>query len=118
MTHDEMSDFIQNDLIPKVIKTRDQAQKEYAEADNVFANFENVARFIGGDRDEAIMTYLIKHIQGLGSYTCKGVVAQREGVEGRIIDSIVYLFLLAASLEDKQRDLDSHYSSANDEIAF
>lgn len=118
MTHEEMSKFIKEDLMPKVIATRDQAQTEYAEVDNVFANFENVAAFLGSTRDEAIMTYLIKHIQGLGSYTCKGVVAQREGVEGRIIDSIVYLLLLAASLEDRQRDLDQHYSSPDDEIAF
>ena len=104
MTHDQMSNYVKDYLIPKVLKTRDQAQKEYAEVDNVFANFENAANFTGGTRDEAIMTYLIKHIQGLGSYTCKGVTAQREGGEGRIIDAIVYLLLLGASLEDQQRD--------------
>jgi len=113
MTHKEMSNYIEKVLMPKVIKTRDKAQLEYAEEDNVFANFENVARFLGGTRDTAIMTYLIKHIQGLGSFTCKGVTAQRESVEGRIIDSIVYLLLLSASLEDTKRNKkdDYEYSS-------
>tara|TARA_R100000808_G_C2135347_1_gene143756 strand:- start:851 stop:1042 length:192 start_codon:yes stop_codon:yes gene_type:complete len=39
------------------------------------------------------MVYLLKHIDGINAYI-DGHKSQREGVEGRIIDTIVYLFLL------------------------
>ena len=115
MNHSEMTNYIDKVLIPKLKETRDQAQEEYAEPDNVFANFENVARFVGDTRDKAIMTYMIKHIQGLGSYTCKGVVAQREGVEGRIVDAIIYLMLLSASIYDNKNKKKEYYKDEHKE---
>ena len=78
------------------MKTRDAGQKEYAQdVDNVFANFERIAMSIDVDRERVLMTYLLKHIDGISAYV-KGHKSQREDVTGRITDAIVYLMLLWA----------------------
>tara|TARA_R110002020_G_scaffold443766_1_gene655059 strand:- start:42938 stop:43297 length:360 start_codon:yes stop_codon:yes gene_type:complete len=98
-------------FINEVTKTRDAGQKEYAhDKDNVFANFERVAESLDISREKALMTYLLKHIDGIKAYV-KGHTSQRESVKGRITDAIVYLLLLWAMVEEneyvlqhKQRD--------------
>ena len=91
-----MEKLIQTEILPKVLKTRDAGQKEYAQdVDNVFANFERIAMSIDVDRERVLMTYLLKHIDGISAYV-KGHKSQREDVTGRITDAIVYLMLLWA----------------------
>jgi len=88
-----------------VLKVRDEGQKEYARSsNNVFANFERVADHIGITREQALLTYLMKHIDGITAYI-NGHKSQRENVYGRIIDSIVYLLLLRGMCteEDKKQ---------------
>ena len=78
------------------MRTRDAGQKEYAQnEDNVFANFERGARALDISREKVLMTYLLKHIDGISAYV-KGHKSQREDVRGRITDAIVYLMLLWA----------------------
>ena len=87
-------------LVEQVTSTRDKGQKEYAhDVENVFANFERVAKSLDISREKALMTYLLKHIDGINAYV-KGYQSQREDVRGRITDSIVYLFLLWAMVEE------------------
>ena len=94
-----MEKLIKGQILPKVMKTRDAGQKEYAQdEDNVFANFERIAMAIDVDRERVLMTYLLKHIDGISAYT-KGHRSQREDVTGRITDAIVYLMLLWAMVE-------------------
>ena len=94
-----MEKLIKEQILPKVMKTRDAGQKEYAQdVDNVFANFERIAMCIDVDRERVLMTYLLKHIDGISAYT-KGHKSQREDVTGRITDAIVYLMLLWAMVE-------------------
>ena len=89
-----MEKLIQKEILPQVLKTRDAGQKEYAQdEDNVFANFERIAMAIDVDRERVLMTYLLKHIDGISAYV-KGHKSQREDVRGRITDAIVYLMLL------------------------
>tara|TARA_R100000152_G_C6781753_1_gene217039 strand:+ start:4322 stop:4576 length:255 start_codon:yes stop_codon:yes gene_type:complete len=84
------------------MRTRDAGQKEYAhDSDNVFANFERVAASLDITREKVLMTYLLKHIDGISAYT-KGHKSQREDVTGRITDAIVYLMLLWAMSEEEQ----------------
>ena len=84
------------------MRTRDAGQKEYAQnEDNVFANFERGARALDISREKVLMTYLLKHIDGISAYV-KGHKSQREDVRGRITDAIVYLMLLWAMKEEKQ----------------
>ena len=90
------------DIMMEVKKTRDEGQKEYAHSiDNVFANFERVAESLDISREKALMTYLLKHIDGIKAYI-KGHESQRESVTGRITDAIVYLFLLWAMVEENE----------------
>ena len=44
------------------------------------------------------MVYLLKHIDGIAAHI-DGHEAQREPIEGRIIDAVVYLFLLWGMLD-------------------
>mgnify|MGYP003135559796 CR=1 FL=1 len=83
-------------IISEIKSTRDEGQKEYARTDdNIFANFERVADCLKIDREKVLMVYLLKHIDGIGSYV-DGHKSQREDVTGRIKDAIVYLLLLWA----------------------
>ena len=96
-----MEKLIKEQILPKVMKTRDAGQKEYAQdVDNVFANFERIAMCIDVDRVRVLMTYLLKHIDGISAYT-KGHKSQREDVTGRITDAIVYLMLLWAMVVEE-----------------
>ena len=80
----------------RVLKIRDAGQQEYAHDEkNVFANFERVGNLLDVNREKVLMTYLLKHIDGIAAYT-KGLKSQREDVRGRITDAIVYLCLLWA----------------------
>tara|TARA_R110002020_G_scaffold37051_7_gene111688 strand:- start:479 stop:754 length:276 start_codon:yes stop_codon:yes gene_type:complete len=88
-------------LLEKVLQTRDDGQKEYAhDIDNVFANFDRVANTLNIPREKVLMTYLLKHIDGIVSYI-EGHKSQREDVSGRIVDAIVYLGLLHGMIKDK-----------------
>ena len=94
-----MQKLVKTEILPKVLQTRDAGQKEYAQdEDNVFANFERIALAIDVDRERVLMTYLLKHIDGISAYT-KGHRSQREDVTGRITDAIVYLMLLWAMVK-------------------
>ena len=82
------------DIMMKVKKTRDEGQKEYAHTEeNVFANFERVAESLDISREQSLMVYLMKHIDGINAWV-KWHRSQREDVTGRIKDAIVYLCLL------------------------
>ena len=75
---------------------REAGQKEYArKSDNAFANFERVGKNLELSRENVLLVYLLKHIDGISAYV-KGHKSQRENVRGRITDAIVYLMLLWA----------------------
>jgi len=76
-------DKIFRGMIKEVKSTRDSGQKEYAHTeDNVFANFERVAEGLNISREQALMVYLMKHIDGINAWI-KGHKSQREDVSGR-----------------------------------
>ena len=85
------------------MRTRDAGQKEYAQSeDNVFANFERIAKSVDTDRKKVLMVYLLKHIDGITSFV-NGHHSQREDVRGRITDAIVYLCLLWGMINDNDK---------------
>ena len=95
--HDLM-DFI----FGEVARIRNAGQKAYArDLDNVFAKFERVASFIGETREKALLTYMIKHVDGLCAYA-DGHNSQREDVRGRLTDIIVYCILFWGMVEDNK----------------
>ena len=81
---------------------RDEGQKEYARtSDDVFANFNRISSYTGVPSDKVIMTYLMKHLDGINAYL-NGHKSQREDVRGRITDIIVYLCLLWGMVEEDE----------------
>ena len=103
MTQAHMHKFM-DQIWSKVTKTRDSGQKEYAHTDkNDFANFDRVANLLSVNREKILMTYLLKHIDGIAAYA-NGHKSQREDITGRITDAIVYLCLLWAMVEEGSED--------------
>lgn len=98
------------DIMDRVFKEcqtlRQAGQAEYARANqNALANFERVAQHLGITREQVLFTYFFKHVDGITAYI-NGHKSQREGVEGRINDCIVYLCLLRAMVEDGKMQAD------------
>ena len=81
---------------------RAAGQKEYARKNNnAFANFERVGENLDIQREEVLLVYLLKHIDGICSFV-KGHKSQREDVRGRLTDAIVYLCLLWCMINDEE----------------
>jgi len=98
MKHTEMLSLI-NAIFEQVEIIHTEGQKEYAmDEDNVFANFDRIANQINMDREIVLWVYLMKHIDGIASYL-KGHRSQREEVQGRLTDAIVYLCILWGMIE-------------------
>ena len=98
MTKDQYNEFFTR-IINEIKDTRDKGQKEYAHDEaNVFANFERTARQLDTSRDKVLMTFLMKHIDGIVAHV-NGHTSQREDIRGRMKDAIVYLTLLWAMAE-------------------
>lgn len=94
-------DQLIKEVFEEIVITRDAGQKEYAHStNNVFANFERVAQATDVSKEKVLLVYLLKHIDGIAAYV-KGHESQRESVNGRIVDAIVYLFLLRGMVHDK-----------------
>jgi hypothetical protein len=80
---------------------RAAGQAEYAHRDeNAFANFDRVAERMGLKREQALLVFLEKHMDGIHAYV-KGHKSQRESVKGRINDAIVYLTILRGMVEEE-----------------
>jgi len=100
---------VMDSIWKRVLKTRDAGQEEYAHDEkNVFANFERVGNLLHVNKEKVLMTYLLKHIDGIAAYA-NGLKSQREDVRGRITDAIVYLCLLWAMVDH------SEYKGRDDE---
>ena len=79
---------------------RAAGQKEYArKSSNAFANFERIGDNLKISREEVLLVYLLKHIDGICSYA-NGHKSQREDIRGRITDAIVYLCLFWGMVEE------------------
>ena len=85
-------------------ESRLSGQKEYAaDQENVFANFDRIAKQLKLDKKVVLWVYLMKHVDGVASYI-KGHHSQREDVRGRMTDIIVYLSLLWGMIEEESAE--------------
>lgn len=92
----EMKTFIE-DFFGRIRRVREAGQAEYAHtSENVFGNFDRIAAALGLTREAVMMTYALKHVDGIVAHV-RGHRSQREDVSGRIEDLVMYLLLLAAS---------------------
>lgn len=99
MTRKEMQATM-NKVFKECEALRGHGQKEYAHADdNAFANFERVGEYLQLPREKVLMTYLLKHQDGITAHL-NGHISQREPVKGRINDMIVYLCLLRGMIDE------------------
>ena len=99
MNQSDMSKVMDR-ILKEVATMRDAGQAEYAhDNDDVFANFNRVSNLLEVDRKKVLMTYMLKHVDGIAAYV-KGHESQRENVTGRITDCIVYLMLLWGMIEE------------------
>ncbi|RME04183.1 MAG: hypothetical protein D6812_04480 [Deltaproteobacteria bacterium] len=90
-----------DDFLDQCKATLRKARKEYArEVADVFANFSRVGDWLGESKERVLMVYLLKHLDGILAHI-DGHKAQREGVEGRIMDAINYLLLLGGMLREE-----------------
>ena len=117
MTKTEFDDFFSK-VLEELKATREAGQKEYAhgEVDNVFNNFIRVSNDTGVTKEQVLYVYLAKHIDGIKAHL-KGHQSQREPVQGRIKDCIVYLMLLWGMVEEEIADTQpqSSYRNMTDE---
>jgi hypothetical protein len=98
MTREEMA-AVFHDRFDKIMELREAGQKEYAHTeDNALNNFDGVAELLGFEPEQVLMVYALKHVYGIAAWS-KGLKSQRESVEGRIDDLIVYMFLLHGMIE-------------------
>lgn len=91
---------------------RKAGQKEYAGGDNAFGNFERLASRLLISKEKVLLVYLSKHLDGIDAYV-NGHVSQREGVEGRINDAIVYLCLLRGMVEENKSASNNYVKTTN-----
>jgi hypothetical protein len=102
MTKNQFDKFMDDVIIPQIKDTRDKGQKEYAQdLLNVFANFRRTGARVGISPEQSLSNFLLKHIDGICAHV-KGYESQREPVQGRIKDAMVYLALLWAMVEKKK----------------
>ena len=106
--------LMKEEILPAITNTREEGQKEYAhDLENVFANFERVSGTLSIKREKVLMTYFLKHIDGIMAHI-NGHESQRESVYGRLTDAIVYLTLLWGMFRDEETksrskiDMDVH----------
>lgn len=89
-------------VIKEIQYLRSAGQKEYAGGENAFGNFERLSDQLQLNRKKVLWVYLMKHIDGVVSYL-NGHISQREPVERRINDIIVYLILLRGMIQEDQQ---------------
>lgn len=103
MTSDELQ-LTFADVMKECQDLLEDGQKEYAHnSKNVFANFERVAERLHLTREQVLMVYAEKHLDGIHSYI-QGHKSQRESVRGRINDAINYLILLRGMVDGSEAE--------------
>lgn len=103
MTHEEFDGY-QNVLLCKVINMGATKGKEYANSESRFANFDRTAAELGLTNIRVAWVHIKKHLDGIASY-CRTEQLFSEPIEGRIVDAIVYLTLIAGMIAEKDRTL-------------
>lgn len=89
-------------LLELVIAMKDTKGKEYAHSENRFANFDRLAEGLGLLNVTIAWVYCKKHIDSIESYIKDHKVYSTEPVEGRIVDAITYLTLIAGMIKEEQ----------------
>ncbi len=98
----EVFDRYHDELLAKVKGMRDTKGKEYANSEDRFANFNRIAQRQGITRLQVASVYLTKHLDGIESFVKNGRTYSDERIEGRIVDAITYLSLIAGMIREDE----------------
>lgn len=100
MTREEMRAFMEETIFPELMQVRKDGQREYAGGIDAFGNFNRLSQELDVDRKKILWVYAMKHKDGIASYL-NGNTEQRDSVQGRIKDLIMYLMLLWGMTEEE-----------------
>jgi len=99
MTKEEMK-LVMTKVFGECEMLRNAGQAEYAHKnEEAFTNFMKLASDLNISREKILIVYFKKHYDGVVAYL-NGHVSQREPVQGRINDMIVYLCLLRGMIDE------------------
>jgi hypothetical protein len=100
LTKDQLGEVMER-VFEECRGLRGAGQKEYAGGANAFGNFVRLADELDSSPEKILWTYAMKHKDGIASHL-RGHQSQREPVEGRINDLIVYLCILRGMVEARR----------------
>ena len=103
MTFEEFDKF-QAELLTEVTAMGETKGKEYAHAEDRFANFNGLAGELGISNFTVAWIYLKKHLDSIASYVKDNKTYSVEPIRGRIVDAITYLTLIAGMIEEKPKE--------------
>lgn len=99
MTREELKKTMER-TFTECMNLRSEGQKEYAHNDSeAFANFIRVGERMKLSKEQVLMVYMEKHLDGIHSYI-QGHKSQRENVRGRINDLITYAVILRGMIDE------------------
>lgn len=102
MTFPEFDEF-QKHLMQQVEEMRTTKGKEYANSEDRFANFKRLASELGMSPEQVLWVYLTKHLDAIRSYIRTQQTHSTEPIQGRIVDAITYLTLLAGIIFEREQ---------------
>lgn len=101
MTRDEFQERIKKQF-QTILELNNTKGHDYAGQEDALANFKRHAETLGIPPEKVWGVYASKHWDAVLTYIREGEV-KSEPVNGRIMDLILYLFLLDALIEDEQK---------------
>lgn len=99
MTFSEFDAFAEG-VIAQVLTMRDTKGREYAGKSDRFGNFNRLADRMGITRLQVWQVYATKHMDSIETFIREGQTYSTESIQGRIVDEITYLLLLAGMVEE------------------
>jgi len=101
MTHDEFLNLL-NEEFERIKELFENKNKDYARKDEVFNNFNTLAKLIGQKRETVWLIYFMKHVLSIANWVREGAM-YTERPEDRLRDIIVYALLLIGMIKEKEK---------------
>lgn len=103
LTHHEFMK-LSEEIFIKIQNTARQGQREYSHGmQEALGNFNRLAKDLNMPREKVLWIYLKKHLDGVLSHI-NGHRSQREPIDGRITDVIVYMCLFWGMVYEDRRN--------------
>lgn len=100
MTHEQFAEHTEK-LFDEIRSIGQTKGKEYADGQNRFANFLDIAKEVDSRPELVLYTYMVKPWRAIQSFLRDGKVYS-EPIQGRIRDVIVYLMMLDGLITEQQ----------------